>query len=66
MVLRTHADEMTATVGSGMAEQGQVVGLGGAAGENQPIGFDVEGLCDLATGQGHGSRCGKALAMLTA
>jgi hypothetical protein len=57
---------MTATVGSGMAEQGQVVGLGGAAGENQPIGFDVEGLCDLATGQGHGSRCGKALAMLTA
>jgi hypothetical protein len=35
-----------------MAEQGQIVGFGGAAGEDQPIGIDAEGLCDLADGLG--------------
>jgi hypothetical protein len=41
---------MTETLSSGMAEQGQIVGFGGAAGEDQPIGIDAECLCDLATG----------------
>jgi hypothetical protein len=50
VVFCRHADQMTATLGSGMAEQGQIVGFGGAAGEDQPIGIDAEGLCDLATG----------------
>ena len=66
VVFRIHADQMSATVGSGMAQQGQIVGFGGAAGEDQSTRIDAEGLCDLATGQGNGGRCGKALAMLTA
>jgi hypothetical protein len=49
VVFRLHADQMTATVGSGMAQEGQIVGFRGAAGKNQPIGIDAEGLCDLAT-----------------
>jgi hypothetical protein len=31
VVFRIHADQMTATVGSRMAKQGQIVGFGGAA-----------------------------------
>jgi hypothetical protein len=48
VVFRIHADHMTATMGSRMAKQGQIVGFGGAASKNQSIGIDVEGLCDLA------------------
>ena len=66
VVFRTHADQMTATVGSGMAQKSQIVGFGGAAGENQSTRIDAEGLGDLATGQGNGGRRGEALTMLTA
>jgi hypothetical protein len=48
VVFRIHADQMTATVGSRMTKQGQIVRFGGAAGKNQSIGINVEGLCDLA------------------
>ena len=66
VVFRPHADQVTATVSSRMAKQGQIVGFGGATCENQSIGIDAEGLCDLAPRQGNGCRCGEALAMLTA
>ena len=55
VVLGGHADQMAATQSAGMAQQGQVVGFGGTAGEHQPLRVYPHRLRQLAPRQLH--RC---------
>ena len=71
MMLAGHADQVPrASSGPGakpgVTEQGQVVGFGGATGEDHLVAFDSEAVGQGVPGGAHGCGCRKAQAVLAA